>query len=687
MARTYQRPTTVPRPDPARRNILITSALPYVNNEPHLGNIIGCVLSADVFARYSRLRGYNTLYVSGTDEYGTATETKAIEEGTDCMTLCSKYHALHKDIYAYFDIDFDKFGRTTTDHQTEIAQDIFLKLHANNNLIEQSTTQLYCTTCPRFLADRYVEGTCPLCKFPDARGDQCDGCAKLLNAEDLINPRCKLCSSAPEPRQSTHMFIDLPKLTADLEAWVEIAAAKGKWSANSIAVTRAWLKEGLKPRCITRDLKWGTPVPLEGWDGKVFYVWFDAPIGYPSITASLTDHWREWWFNPQNVQLYQFMGKDNVPFHTVVFPSSLIGTGEPWTMLHHVSTTEYLNYEQGKFSKSRRTGVFGSAVKGTGIDISVWRYYLLANRPESQDSDFSWTEFIQRNNSELLNNLGNFVNRVVKYAGVRFNKQVPVHSGSWAADPIDAALVRDISALTVQYLVALESVKLRAGLTLAMAVSARGNQYLQDNKIDNALYARDPFRCATVVRHALEIVYLLAALVYPYMPGTARKIGAMLNADQPMYPEEGTFVPALVAGHGINDAEYLFTRIDEAKAEEFRARFGGASAGGAPTAQAAAVSTSAAPPNGKKPAGAGGSKRAATKASAAADPVKMLAKIDPAQLTQRATALQAAAATAGEKVKTLKTSKAAADVVAVAVAELLAAKAALVVELRSILGE
>jgi methionyl-tRNA synthetase len=326
-------------PEKDARNILITSALPYVNNVPHLGNIIGCVLSGDVYARFCRLRGYNTLYVCGTDEYGTATETKAIEEKLSCKELCDKYNALHVQTYNWFQIDFDHFGRTTTDQQTEIAQDIYKKLDHNGHVFEDTVTQLYCEKHQSFLADRFVEGTCPLCGYEDARGDQCDKCGKLLNATDLVNPHCKLDGATPVPRDSKHLFLNLTEQQPSLEAWFKEASKNGEWTANSQTITNNWLKEGLKPRCITRDLKWGTAVPRPGFEDKVFYVWFDAPIGYPSITATYTPEWEKWWKNPKNVQLYQFMGKDNVPFHTVIFPSTLIGTKDNWTLLHHLSTT------------------------------------------------------------------------------------------------------------------------------------------------------------------------------------------------------------------------------------------------------------------------------------------------------------------------------------------------------------
>ncbi|NXU00633.1 SYMC protein, partial [Buphagus erythrorhynchus] len=294
-----RQPQTPVLPVEGERNVLITSALPYVNNVPHLGNIIGCVLSADTFARYCRLRRWNTLFVCGTDEYGTATETRALEEGLSPQELCDRYHALHADIYTWFRISFDHFGRTTTPQQTRIAQDIFQRLLARGFLLQDTLEQLRCESCGRYLADRFVEGTCPFCGYAEARGDQCEKCGKLINAVELKNPQCKLCRGTPVVTPTQHLFLDLPKLEGQLEAWLERTWAAGDWTANARHITRTWLRDGLKPRCITRDLTWGTPVPLDGFRDKVFYVWFDAPIGYLSITANYTEQWERWWKNPQ----------------------------------------------------------------------------------------------------------------------------------------------------------------------------------------------------------------------------------------------------------------------------------------------------------------------------------------------------------------------------------------------------
>ncbi|KAL7750420.1 methionine--tRNA ligase mes1 [Sorochytrium milnesiophthora] len=673
---TFVRANAPILPKKGERNVLITSALPYVNNEPHLGNIIGCVLSADTYARYCRLRGDNVLYVCGTDEYGTATENKAIEEKTSCQALCDKYHKVHKDIYDYFDIDFDQFGRTATPYQTEIAQDIFLKMHKNGYLEEETMTQLYCEKCSRFLADRFVEGTCPNCKYDDARGDQCDACQKLLNAVDLINPRCKQDGNKPILRDSKHMFLQLPKLQKQLSEYISNTSVAGRWSSNALAVSNGWLKEGLKARCMTRDLKWGVPVPLEEMKGKVLYVWFDAPIGYISITAKYTKDWEAWWKAPDDVKLYQFMGKDNIPFHSILFPSYLLATHERWTMMHNISTTEYLNYENGKFSKSRKTGVFGSNVKDTGIPIAVWRYYLLANRPETNDSMFAWKDFIARNNNELLNNLGNFCNRVLKFlASPKYNSMVPEYDEDDAAD---ATFIADVNALMGQYIEALDNTRIRQGLQIAMALSARGNQYLQENKLDNKLFSAQRQRCDTVLGLSINLVYLLSAVLYPYMPSTAASICQQLNVQQrSLKSPHLTF--DIRAGHTIGTPEYLFQSIKEEMEFVYQQRYGGASAGGA-----APVSSVSPSPSTGAPAAATASKsksKSKTGGAAAQDPIRLLetyiSTAGKSAVPAAVLDLQRSVEAQGLVVRQLKTDKAEAAQVQAAVAQLLQLKAQL----------
>lgn len=364
--------------------------------------------------------------------------------------------------------------------------------------------------------------------------------------------------------------MNLDKLQPEIDAFVAKSSAEGKWSSNGIQITQSWLKEGLKPRCITRDLKWGTPVPAPGFESKVFYVWYDAPIGYPSITANYTPEWQKWWKNPENVKLYQFMGKDNVPFHTVIFPGCLKGTREDWTMLHHISTTEYLNYEGGKFSKSRNVGVFGNNAQETGIPPSVWRYYLLSSRPETSDSMFTWNEFITKNNSELLNNVGNFVNRVIKFVSAKYDGVIPAGDITGEAE---VQLFKDVNALLHQYNDTLENVKLRQALSIAMSISGRGNQYLQENKIDNNLFNNHRAKCDSVIYASINLIYLLSAIFYPYMPGTSEGILRQLNAPERVIPDE--FTADILPGHKIGKPEYLFTRIDEKMEQVWKSTYGG----------------------------------------------------------------------------------------------------------------
>lgn len=398
-----------------------------------------------------------------------------------------------------------------------------------------------------------------------------------MNPLELINPRCKLDNATPVVKESTHIYLKLNELEPELKKWVEEASEKGSWSKNSKTITNSWLKQGLEPRCITRDLFWGTPVPLENYENKVLYVWFDACIGYVSITAnyfkdkSEPKAWEKWWKNPENVQLYQFMGKDNVPFHTVVFPSSEIGTKEKWTMLHHLNTTEYLQYEDGKFSKSRGVGVFGNNAKDTGISPSVWRYYLASVRPESSDSHFSWKEFVTKNNSELLANLGNFVNRLVKFAIAKYNGVVPEFDPRNI--PNYKAFEDDVNTLLAQYIEAMEAVSIRRGLELAMSISSRGNQFLQENKLDNSLFNDSPEVADAVVGVGLNLIYLVSAVISPFMPETRNQISETLAA--PPLSITDKFELVLEPGHNIGKAQYLFKRIDEKKIDEWKALYGG----------------------------------------------------------------------------------------------------------------
>lgn len=518
--------------DSNRKNILITSALPYVNNEPHLGNIIGCVLSADVYARYSRLTGNNTIYVCGTDEYGTASETKALQEGCTPKELCDKYYKLHSEIYEWFNIDFDIFGRTSTESHTKITHDIFSKLMQNNNIVKEKTEQYKCMKCNMFLADKYVFGTCKNCGYELAEGDQCSKCGHLMVAVDLIDPKCKLCESKPEIKQTYHYFIDLPKIEPKLKEWMEVA--KEDWSKNSVHISEGFLKNGLKTRCITRDLKWGVPVPTDDPDleNKVFYVWFDAPIGYISITSLLVDDkWVEWWKNPDNVTLYQFMGKDNVTFHSIIFPSSLLGTGDNYTKVNYLSTTEYLTYEGDKFSKTRGIGVFGSHVFETGIPCENWRYYLISIRPESGDTDFIWENFAEKNNKELNNNLGNLFHRVFSFTNSKFSgdfEAIRNYDKKLLFSDIDNDFIGLIHEEFRRYIELMNKVKLKEGLETAMKISSEANTYLQ-NVAPWDSFKSNVERCKLTLYIAFAAVRLIACILEPFIPTFSAKVYEIMN--------------------------------------------------------------------------------------------------------------------------------------------------------------
>ena len=541
---------------------LITSALPYVNNIPHLGNLTQ-VLSADVFARFCRSRGYETLYICGTDEYGTASETRALQEGVTPRELCDRYHKIHSEIYKWFNISFDYFGRTSTPKQTEIVQHIFNAVDKNGYITEKETEQLYCPNCKRFLADRYVTGTCPKCGFEGARGDQCDSCGSLLDPTELINPKCSVCGHTPEIRKTKNLYINLPKALPMLEKWIDKTSKEGFWAKNAIQITSSWIRDGLQERCITRDLKWGIPVPKEGYEDKVFYVWFDAPIGYISITANYTDNWEYWWRDNENTELFQFIGKDNIPFHTVIFPSSLLATGEKWTMLYHMSSTEYLNYEGGKFSKSRGIGVFGNDVEETGIPADVWRFYMFYNRPEKQDFTFTWKDLQEKVNKELIGNLSNLVNRTLTFV----KRFYPEGLGEGELKEDLVAIIKEKESEITSLL---ERAEERDALRAIFALSDIGNKAFQDGE-PWKMRTQEPEEAKKLLRTLLYLIRDLSVMVTPYMPTTGEKILAMLSSSGLKWDSVGSFKGEIK----IADIELLFSKLEDKTIDELRERYSG----------------------------------------------------------------------------------------------------------------
>ena len=571
---------------------LITSALPYVNNIPHLGNLIQ-MLSGDVFARFCRNRGYETLYICGTDEYGTATETRALEEKKTPRELCDYYYKEHTKIYDWFHINFDKFGRTSNDECTEITQQLFNELDKNGFIKEHTNKQLYCTHCNMFLADRYVDGTCPKCGYEKARGDQCDSCGTLLDPTELKNPKCHTCGSTPEVRETKHLYIDLPAISKNLGAWMEKTSQEGKWSDNAINITRAWIRDGLNERAITRDLKWGIPVPKQGYENKVFYVWFNAPIGYISITKQLANElvkagktsfdWKSWWIpseseeakNKAPVDLFQFIGKDNIPFHTVIFPCTLLGSGRDYTKLYHMSSTEYLNYEDGKFSKSLGVGVFGTDAIETGIPADAWRFYIFYNRPEKQDFQFTWKDFMEKMNSELIGNLGNLVNRTLMFINKYYDGVIPQAT-------VDEELWKQVKELEEKATNDLEWANLKDAFHTMFEISDLCNKKFQATepwKTRNT----EPEKAASLLFNLSYIIKDLMIMMNPYMPQYTQKVmsyfGKTIKESKiGMETIEGLDWSDLGKTTGldkIGPTEIYFTTMDVKTMEELRKRYAG----------------------------------------------------------------------------------------------------------------
>ncbi len=562
------------------KKILITSALPYVNNVPHLGNLIQ-VLSADVFARYCRLREVETLYICGTDEYGTATETRALEEGITPQELCDRYYKVHTDIYKWFNISFDKWGRTSTPEHTEITQHIFSKLEEKGYINEKTIEQTYCESCERFLADRFVRGRCPHCDYPEARGDQCENCGKLLDPTELVEPACGICGKPPVVRKSDHLYIDLPAILPKLQDWMAVASKDGFWAKNAVHMTQAWIRDGLDEKGITRDLKWGIPVPKDGYRNKVFYVWFDACIGYISITATLTREWEKWWRNPEEVELYQFIGKDNIPFHTVIFPSALLGSGEKWTMLNHISSTEYLNYESGKFSKSKGIGVFGSDALESGIPADVWRFYLFYNRPEKSDALFTWKDFQEKVNSELIGNLANLVNRTLSFVMRYFDGKLPQATGgeSGSSKKDSELFQQQVKKQESEITEAFDRVRLREAFHKIFLLSALGNKRFQEEEPWKKV-KENPESLAALLNDLVYLVRDLAILSHPFIPETSRRIVSFFGF-QGLGASPGLTWAQLGSRTGIEEIsrpELLFKRLENKEMEAFRERFSGSQA-------------------------------------------------------------------------------------------------------------
>lgn len=560
--------------------ILITSALPYINGVPHLGHMVGCLLPSDVYARYMRMKGNKVLYICGTDEHGTASEVGAIKENMSIEEYCNKYHARHKKTYADFNLSFDYFGRTSSSQNQEMTYHIFSQLDKNGFIEQKTIKQIYSVDDKMFLADRYITGTCPYCGYEKARGDQCENCTKILEPTDLINAKSTISGSTNlEQRETKHLFLNLPKIEEKLVEWLKTKEAF--WPDVAYSIAKKWIKEGLQPRCISRDLKWGFKVNKEGFEDKVFYVWFDAPIGYIGITKQWSDedpqsrNWKDWWLDAKDVRYVEFMGKDNVPYHSITFPATLLGTAENWTKVDYLKGMSYLTFEGGKFSKSEQRGVFAEdAIEEFPADY--WRYWLMANAPESSDSSFTFESFVNTINKDLNGVLGNFVQRVMKMCAAKIGSFVPKGG---ALQPIDQELIKTLQKHTDTYFKYLDELEFRKATAELRAIWAEANNYIAASEPWTVI-KQDQERAETILRLCLNLIRIMAVLSAPLIPDTANKIMQKFGLSCADFPCLANFdiakeMQALPAGHEFCTGEALFERIAAEKIPELQQKYGG----------------------------------------------------------------------------------------------------------------
>jgi methionyl-tRNA synthetase len=568
--------------------ILITSALPYINGVKHLGNLVGSQLPADVYARYCRARGHEVLLICATDEHGTPAELAAAKAGEPVADYCARLWRIQKDLSDGFGLSFDHFGRSSSPENHALTQHFAGRLADAGLIEERAERQIYSIDDGRFLPDRYIEGTCPNCGYPRARGDQCENCTKQLDPTDLIEPRSAISGSTNlEIRETKHLYLRQSLLRDRLRDWIDRQA---NWPLLSTSIARKWLDdgEGLQDRGITRDLDWGIPVrrgtePWPGMEGKVFYVWFDAPIEYIAATAEWAHahgrpdaDWGRWWREDKgaaDVRYVQFMGKDNVPFHTLSFPATILGSGEPWKLVDYIKSFNYLNYEGGKFSTSEGRGVFMDQALEI-LPADYWRWWLLSNIPESSDANFTWESFQAGVNKDLADVLGNFVSRVTKFAAARFGDTVP--AGAYGAP--ETAVTAEIAERLAAYQAHMEAIELRKAAHELRAIWVAGNEYLQAAAPWTAIRT-DPERAAAITRFALNLIRLYAVLSRPFLPFASDAMLQALHLEAADWPEEAAAaLDALPPGHRFDVPDLLFAKIDDAARDAHEARFAGKSA-------------------------------------------------------------------------------------------------------------
>ena len=564
--------------------ILITSALPYINGVKHLGNLAGSMLPADAYARFQRARGAEVLYICATDEHGTPAELGAAAAGQDVARYCEEQHQLQRRSTAAYALSFDWFGRSSSPQNRELTQHFAHVLEQNGFMEERTDRMVYSPADGRFLPDRYVEGTCPICAFERARGDQCDNCGSLLDPVELIAPYSTISGSRDlEVRDTNHLYVLQSKLADEIRAFVD---SKTEWPPLTRAIAYKHLDEGLIDRGATRDLSWGVPVAYHGvarpgFEHKVFYVWFDAPIEYIGATREWADatgaDWKRWWRLDEgagDVRYVQFMGKDNVAFHSINFPATLLGSREPWKTVDVLKSFNWLNWYGGKFSTSQGRGVFMDQALEL-LPADCWRWYLLANSPEGSDTAFTWEQFATAVNKDLADVLGNFVNRILKFCETRFDGVTPAGG---EAGPLEARLYASLSTRITELTETFEAIEIRKSAQGLRAIWVLGNEYLAEAAPWTAIKT-DRERAAVVVRTALNLVALFARLSAPFIPASADVIaGAVGQGAATRWPtaDMDQELRLVAPGAPVRAPEVLFRKIDDTQLGDWAERFGAA---------------------------------------------------------------------------------------------------------------
>ncbi|WP_420013388.1 methionine--tRNA ligase [Tateyamaria sp.] len=563
---------------------LITSAIPYINGIKHLGNLVGSQLPADLYARYQRARGNEVLFLCATDEHGTPAELAAAKAGKPVAEYCAEMHAVQAGIAEGFGLSFDHFGRSSSPQNHALTQHFAGRLADAGLIREVVEKQVYSNADGRFLPDRYIEGTCPNCGYDKARGDQCENCTKQLDPTDLIDPRSAVSGSTDlEVRDTKHLYLRQSALKDDLDAWID---SKSDWPILTTSIAKKWLHDGdgLQDRGITRDLDWGIPVrrgdaDWPGMEGKVFYVWFDAPIEYIACADEWAQaqggaDWQRWWRTDKgakDVRYTQFMGKDNVPFHTLSFPATILGSGEPWKMVDHLKSFNYLNYEGGQFSTSQGRGVFMDQALAL-LPADYWRWWLLSNCPETSDTEFTWELFQQGVNKDLADVLGNFVSRVTKFCRSKFGETVPE---GCAFGPQENALIETLNSRMDQYCQLMDKMEVRKSAQELRAIWVAGNEYLQ-TAAPWATIKEDEAKAAMQIRLGLNLIALYAVLSAPFIPTASARMQDAMNVPDMDWPTDaGEALAKLSPGHAFSVPDNLFGKISDDDRSDWQERFSG----------------------------------------------------------------------------------------------------------------